>query len=89
MRVKYVQFLNGQRVDVVLRPNWLARLFGARERRVELRWDEIRWVSNTTGERLSHMRWGEMITEALEALPVPDSEPLGPPVMRLLKGGRE
>ena len=73
MRVVAVA-VSGTHAVVRLRPGWLARLFGAPERIVELEWDDewVRWRSVTTKQWLRDMNYGTMIRDALEAQPIAD-----------------
>lgn len=57
---------------VVLRPSWISRLFGARDRVVELVYDRYRdrWSSARTGRALRDIAYGSLIIDALEVTPV-------------------
>jgi hypothetical protein len=89
MRVKYVQFLSPDRVDVVLQPGWWARLFGARELLVELRKRDSEkrsgWFSSITDEPVHNLEHGTLIKRALEARPVADTEPMAVPGMHVVQ----
>lgn len=79
MRVVSVKFNEDlDEVEVVLRPCWLARLFGAEPCRVPLYWDEddARWLSQTTGSPLYEISFGGLIKDALERPPLSAVAPL-------------
>jgi len=59
---------------IVVRPHWLARLFGAQDLVYELEYDldDERWVGKYTRDPLSHMSEGTMLRRALEAQPAGD-----------------
>ena len=82
MRVVSVTF-NGDidEAEVVLQPSWLARLFGALERRVPLYWDEDdqQWRSQSTGSAVYNLEYGGLIRDALERPPLPRTPALPSP----------
>lgn len=80
MRVLRVEMLTSTSATVILRPSWLARLFGAKDLVCELErraarkgHDEeegpVGWRNKYTGQRLGWMKWGSMMQCALEYQP--------------------
>lgn len=76
MKVLSVEIHSETSATVILRPNWLARWFGAKDLVCELErrgarkgHDEeegpVGWRSKYTGQRLGWMHWGPMIERAL------------------------
>lgn len=71
MKIRWIQFVDNERVHVMLRPSWLGRtlLRAPAYLLVDLKWDGYRWVSAVTERWLSHMANGGRIQAALEFQP--------------------
>lgn len=80
MKVLRVEMLTSTTATIILRPNWIARLFGAKDLKCELErrgarkgHDEedgpVGWRDKYTGTRLGWMKWGSKIQCALQYQP--------------------
>lgn len=59
-------YYSGDRATVVLTPCWLTRLFGARERSVDLCRSRYGWQTVATERVLSDIHHGSLIRDALD-----------------------
>jgi hypothetical protein len=69
MRVVVVE-RGEETATVVLRPCWLARLFGARETVCEIKHKAPYWITAGTERTLGYVKRGSLIEEALDFHPV-------------------